>query len=86
MVQSHPMAQMSRTSLDLPQPLVRRVRRMAREVSQPVSDFLKRALETYQQQQEEQKFLRAFRAAARRRGIRSQRDVARVVDDARAGR
>lgn len=46
-------------------------------------DVLSRALAAYQDRQEEQGLLQELRAAARRRGIRSQRDVVRIVDELR---
>lgn len=74
---------MPETPLVIPAPLARKVRGAARREARPVADLVARALRAYIDREEEASFLRTFRSAARRKGIRSQRAIARLVDDAR---
>ena len=74
------------TVVKIPEPLARRVSGVARREARPVTQVVLRALRSYLEQQDEAEFVRALRAGARRRGIRSQRDIVRLVDEFRTGR
>lgn len=67
----------------IPAPLARRVQGAARREARSVPILVIRALQEYLERKDEAEFLRVFRRAALRRGIRTQADVARLVDKGR---